>query len=97
MTSDRRTGETASLLVFEDGDVIFHTSAHPSGIFVLHKDILVSKSGYFRGILSDDWGKTAKIRMPGTVPAYELDLQLDCELGFALPVPRVSEHPKLLA
>lgn len=80
---------TDNMVVFNEGDVIFRTSKHPSGIFVLHKDILMSKSGYFRGILSEDWGKLARIGKSGTLPVHDLNLQLDFEDGFALPIPQV--------
>ena len=39
--------------MFEGGDVIIRTSEHPSGIFVVHKDVLASKSSYLSACLSD--------------------------------------------
>jgi hypothetical protein len=78
-------------LVFQGGDVVLHTSKNPSGIFVLHKDILMARSPYFCGMLSEEWGKRPEARSTGSLPVFEMDLRLDCEHGYALPVLRVSD------
>lgn len=85
-----RSPDLDPLLAFEGGDVVFHTSKRPFGIFVLHKSTLVAKSRYFHGLLSQEWGSKARPIKPGCLPVYELDLEFDRETGFALPVIRVS-------
>jgi hypothetical protein len=77
-------------LVFEGGDIVFYTSHKPSGIFVVHRDVLASASPYFRSLLSELWGRKPQVARSGTAPVFEMDLQLDCQEGFALPVLRVS-------
>jgi hypothetical protein len=80
----------AHSLVFEGGDVIFHTSDQRSGVFVLHKHVLAAESPYFRAMLSEEWGRTARVGPAGTLPVFEMDLRLDLQEGFALRVLRVS-------
>lgn len=82
--------ELDNLLAFEDGDVIFHTSERPSGIFVLHKSVLESKAPYFKSILSPNWGRKSGALTSGGRSVYGLDLELDPETGFGLPCIRVS-------
>jgi hypothetical protein len=77
-------------LAFEGGDVIFHTSQRPSGIFVLHKSVLEAKLPYFRSILSPSWGRKSEVLAPGGPSVYQLDLELDTDTGFGLPRIRVS-------
>ncbi|KPI45368.1 uncharacterized protein AB675_2543 [Cyphellophora attinorum] len=74
-----------NVLAFEGGDVIFHTSDRPSGIFVLHKSVLEAKAPYFKGVFSSDWGRKPISLTPEGPPVYKLDLKLDPETGFGLP------------
>ncbi|KPI41946.1 uncharacterized protein AB675_5511 [Cyphellophora attinorum] len=88
-------GLNDSRLVFEDGDVVIHTSHEPSGIFLVHKEVLISGSPYFRNLLSELWGTTPHVVDTGTTPVFELDLQMDCQSGFALPIVRKQGHDLL--
>lgn len=79
-------------LAFEGGDVIFHTSRRATGIFVLHQAVLTSKSGYLRSLLAERWGsRPHTVSDESAQKVFELDLQLDFEEGYGLPVVRVSD------
>lgn len=78
-------------LALQDGDVIIHMSRHAGGILVVHKDVLVSNSRYFKAALSEAWGRSARPLTAGaTAPVvYEMDLLFDPDACLALPVIRV--------
>lgn len=79
---------------YQDGDVIFYTGYNSSEIFVVHKEVLVAASPYFRSLLGEQWGRYASSKAgPGSPRVYEMDLELDSETCMALPVLRVSVIP----
>ena len=83
-------------LICEGGDVIIRTSDKPSGIFVVHKDVLTSKSSYLAGLLSDKWTTLTEIvdgegySPPGK---FEVDLYFDHDTHLALLTPEVRKVP----
>ena len=74
-------------LVLEGGDVIIRTSEHASGIFVVHKDVLVKHSPVLAAILPPRWNKPRSVPKNASgesLEIYELDLYFDRETKLCL-------------
>lgn len=69
--------------LYEDGDVIVRTSNFASGIFVVHKDVLVKNSTYMAALLSPKWSATTRRSREGKT-IYQLDLFFDQETNLSL-------------
>lgn len=79
-------------LTYQDGDVIIHTSKYSSGIFVVHKDVLIKGSHYFRAALGEEWGRYAQSKSAGSPLVYDMDLEFDMDTSLAMPVLRVRSN-----
>lgn len=91
MTSQKLGSTKLPLPALQDGDVVIYTSHHPSGIFLLHKDVLSTNSRCFKAALSQEWGRYPQSGKCADSPkVYEMDLEFDLEAHLALPVVRVS-------
>ena len=87
--------------VFEGGDVISRTSTKPSGIFVVHKDVLSSCSEYFSALFSQRWEQRPHCTLRGDLGGdeakmhvYEFDLYFDMETKLSLLKKKVSSCPR---
>ena len=70
-------------LQYEGGNVVIRLG--PGSTFLLHQDVLVDRSPYFKAMLSDRWHKpatTSKDR-DNKIVIWELDLFLDQSEGTA--------------
>ena len=87
-------------LVLEGGDVIIRTSEHVSGIFVVHKDVLVKHSPVLAAILSQRWNKPRSVPKNASgesLEIYELDRYFDRETKLCLVTGDVWPPPPITA
>lgn len=83
--------------ILEGGNVIIRTSYQPSGIFVVHKDVLIANSTYFEAFFSPRWDQKRRtvehIDLKGAqtqLEVYELDLYFDFDTKQGLLTSTVS-------
>ena len=77
---------------YEDGDVIIQVSQHPSGIFLVHSDVLSEGSEYFRALLSHGWSCSQLLRTEDgeTKRLWHLQMFFDREQKMCLLTDNVS-------
>lgn len=78
---------------YEDGDVIVQISEHPSGIFVVHSDVLCDGSYYFRAMFNDyGWSASRVVRKDKgeAKKIWHLQMFFDREQGMCFLTDNVS-------
>lgn len=68
---------------YEGGNVAIRLG--PGSTFLLHRDVLIDRSSYFKALLSDRWHKpaTTSNHEESKIEIWRLDLYLDQEEGTA--------------
>lgn len=82
---------------YEGGDVIIQTSAHPSGILVIHSKIICAASDFFQAMLKGNgWSKPRTIinSNGNEQEVWHLHMYFDRELKLFLVTDKVFSPPK---
>ena len=80
-------------LRYQDGDVIVQMSEHPSGIFLVHSEVLAHASEYFRAIFKDyGWSYSKRIKASSgqSKKIWHLQFFFDREQGMCFLTDNVS-------
>jgi hypothetical protein len=82
---------------YSNDDVVLRFSSHPTGVLLLHTQVLNAQSKMFKAMFSSQWGKASTTAHGSRkIKCFEVDLVLDCEDGFTYLQANVRIPPSML-